>query len=161
METAPVRPKRAGGHFGEHFKTAHDAPLMRPPLIHTANQSLENFPFHTPPFASVRTSSVTSSTTTIPPPVLLPGDRRSVYPHIPLPLQKPLFAPDAELHLDVTSSLEDLKKISLWKARPTWLQRIIQFTGYTLIASLLYFVFIGWPLWHGIVYSFWYIHSTS
>lgn len=41
--------------------------------------------------------------------------------------------------------------------RPAWLSRVLQYAVYTLLACVVYFFLVGWPLWHGAIYNFWYV----
>ncbi|EME83126.1 uncharacterized protein MYCFIDRAFT_107772, partial [Pseudocercospora fijiensis CIRAD86] len=61
------------------------------------------------------------------------------------------------------SKLEDqirrARRKNKWRTPPSWLSRFIQLSGYLLLACAIYFFLIGYPLWHGAVYNFWYAYK--
>lgn len=44
--------------------------------------------------------------------------------------------------------------------RPKWLSVILQYASYTLLIAVIYFFLVGFPLWHGAIYSFWRSYNT-
>ncbi|KAF2170525.1 glycosyltransferase family 2 protein [Zasmidium cellare ATCC 36951] len=48
-----------------------------------------------------------------------------------------------------------------WLTPPWWLSIIGQLLGYLLLACAVYFFLIGYPLWHGAVYNFWFAYKDS
>lgn len=65
------------------------------------------------------------------------------------------FGDPATYSLKLQSQMRTAKQKSRWLNRPKWLSISLQIAVYVTFLCVIYFALVGWPLWHGAIYTFW------
>lgn len=91
-------------------------------------------------------------------------DEKSERPKSPAPVYFPPDNPfdDRYLFGEVSSEKAKLEeqisraqRRNKWLTPPKWLSWVVQALGYLFMACVVYFFFVGVPLWNGAIYNFW------